>query len=164
MNTKKTVRYAAFGAALAAAAIPLSSGTAAAAGSIEIWVGPGGGAYGCEVTTVACSLTAYVDDMSTPVTISVDGKALATGSPITGPTSRGQFTTTWTPQVAGAHTVSAQQGSLNQTVSVRILDTNSPEMWIKRVQDYLRELACQQGGSGSGTLLGSGGCMSGGIH
>ncbi|MGW4246959.1 hypothetical protein, partial [Nocardia sp. NPDC004722] len=107
------------------------------------------------------TLSGYVDDMSAPVTISVDGKALITAMPTAQPGGvpvGGQVQVTWTPQTAGVHTVSAQQGSQSQTVSVQIVDTNSPQAWLMRLEDYLRQLACQ-----TGSTSGTAGCMTGGI-
>ncbi|MEC3957665.1 hypothetical protein VMT65_31845 [Nocardia sp. CDC153] len=160
MHTKKTVRYAALGSALLAAAIPLSTGTAtAASGTVSIWVGPGDGALGCQATTLACSLTAYVFDMTTPVTISVDGTTLATGTPVasSGTNEPGKLTTSWTPQTAGTHTVLAQQGGQSKSATVDIIGINSPEAIAKRTGAYLTQLLCNSGSS----FAGSGECRLG---
>ncbi|WP_157514344.1 hypothetical protein [Nocardia concava] len=157
MSTTKTGRYAAIGTALAAAAIPLSAGTAtAASGPVTLWVGGGPDLLACKATTQTCQLTAYVFDMSTPVTISVDGAALVTGAPVTSPgtDAPGKLVTVWTPQTAGTHTVTAQQGGQSQSISVVIISNNSPEAMLKRVESYVSSVLCQAGSSS-----GSYGCM-----
>ncbi|MGW2665098.1 hypothetical protein ACWCW7_29440 [Nocardia tengchongensis] len=158
MNTRRTVRRVAVGSALAAA-IPLSAGVAAAAtGPINVWVGGGPDLLACQATAQTCGLTAYVFDMSTPVTISVDGKTLATGAPVPSPGTNtpGKLATVWTPQTAGQHTVTVQQGSQSQTVTVTIIDNNGPEATVKRIENYVGGLLCT-----SGSSTGSVGCMQG---
>ncbi|MTE17529.1 hypothetical protein [Nocardia aurantiaca] len=158
MNTTNTSRYAAIGTALMAAAIPLSTGTAtAASGTANIWVGGGPDLLACQATAQTCALTAYVYDMSTAVTISVDGKALITGLPVasSGTVEPGKLAAVWTPQTAGQHVVSVQQGSQGQSVTVQIIDNNSPEAYVKRLESYVSQLICKSGSGNSGSF----GCM-----
>ncbi|GAB2533696.1 hypothetical protein [Nocardia heshunensis] len=173
MSTTKTTRYVAIGSALAAAMIPLSIGTATAAsgtdngpGQDNIWVGGGPDLLACEATAQACDLTAYVYDMSTPVTLSVDGKALATGAPVasSGTIEPGKFMTVWTPQTAGSHVVSMQQGTQNQSITVRIIDNNGPEAVTKRFENFVTGLICNTGSGRTSSVSGSAGCISGDVH
>ncbi|WP_067688384.1 hypothetical protein [Nocardia jejuensis] len=158
MITLRTGRRIAAGAGLAmAAAMSLSTGTAtAAAGPISVWVGGGPDLLACRATAQTCNLTAYVFDMSAPVTISVDGQALATGMPVPSPgtNSDGKLDVTWIPKTAGQHVVSAKQGSLSYEVTVRIMDNGSLEATAERVHRAVIEFGCE---TGSGAL-GSGLC------
>ncbi|MGW4248915.1 hypothetical protein [Nocardia sp. NPDC004722] len=173
MSTTKTARYLAIGAVLAAVAIPFSTGTATAdsgtdngPGKVNIWVGGGPDILACEATAQTCNLTAYVYDMSTPVTLRVDGKALATGVPVasSGTAEPGKFVTVWTPQTAGAHVISMQQGSQSTSITVQIMDNNGAEANIKRFEYFLAGLVCNTGSGRTSSVSGSAGCMQTGVH
>ncbi|MFE6859705.1 hypothetical protein [Nocardia sp. NPDC057668] len=148
-----------------AAAVPLSAGTATAVpGDQPVWLFLDRNAdlLSCDATTVACGLNVLVFDMTTPITISVDGKTLVSGAPLPntvnhGTKHTGTLATTWIPQTAGKHVVSAQQGGESQSMTLTIIGNNSPEAIARRTVNALRPVVC---GSGSGTLVGSavGGC------
>ncbi|MEV0466281.1 hypothetical protein AB0I30_33565 [Nocardia tengchongensis] len=159
MNIKKTGRYAAVGVAAAAAAVQLSAGTATAAtGSVSLWVGGGPDLLSCKATAQKCQVIAYVYDMSTPITITANGKTVISGLPVAsqGTVEPGQLATLWIPQTAGSTTITAQQGSQSQSFTIQIIDNNGPEAFAKRTDAYLRSLACK---TGSATI--SAGCGAG---
>ncbi|MFE3023667.1 hypothetical protein [Nocardia tengchongensis] len=164
MNTMKTSRYAAMGVAIAAAAAGLSIGTATAAtGPVSIWIGPGPDLLSCKATTQKCAVTAYTSDMSTPVTITVNGKTIASGVPVpsSGTAASGQFSTMWVPQTVGTNTVTVAQGGNSDSATLQIMDNNSPEAFAQRTEAFLQAQVCKTGSSSM-----SAGCMNGtgGVH
>lgn len=141
MNTKKAGRYAAAGAALLAATLQLSTATAgASAPAIDIWVGGGPDDLSCQASGSACAVYGYVEDMTTPVTLAVDGKTFASGLPTLN-TARGQFQGFWTPKAAGNYVLTAQQGALSQSVTVHIIDNNSLEALSQRIMNRLSSMS-----------------------
>ncbi|MGV9408780.1 hypothetical protein ACWDOP_02605 [Nocardia sp. NPDC003693] len=156
MTTSLTGRFAA-GTALLAAAVALSTGTAAAApGPVGIWVGGGPDLLACEATGQTCQLTAYVRDMAAPVTISVNGQALISEMPVPSPgtSSAGKLVVVWTPKKAGNYVIDAKQGAASETVTVRIIDNASPEALWLRAKNFTGKALCDAGSSavGSGVI------------
>ncbi|MGW4534692.1 hypothetical protein ACWEOI_27465 [Nocardia sp. NPDC004340] len=164
MNTKKAGRYAAVGAALAAAAVQLSTGTATAAtGHVSLWVGGGTDLLACRATAQQCQVIGYAYDMTTPITLSVNGKTIASAlpTPTSGTIEPGELKILWVPQTAGPNTITVQQGSDSQSVTIQIMDNNSLEAFAQRTEAYLRTLPCK---TGSATI--SAGCQfpAGDVH
>ncbi|MFE3986723.1 hypothetical protein ACFYUD_27795 [Nocardia tengchongensis] len=127
----KTIARAAFGAALLTAAIPLSTGTAAAQ-NIQIdlmYMDPG--RYSCELSTETCWISVvYLTDLTTPVTISVDGTVIGTPTPGTGCWCTPE--TAWIPPKGGRYTLTATQGSQKATKTVTIGDYNGLQGIVQR--------------------------------
>ncbi|MEU1430901.1 hypothetical protein ABZ412_27900 [Nocardia sp. NPDC005746] len=160
MNITKIGHRAALGAALAAAAVQLSAGSAtAAADTIPIWFGAGADPLACQATTLKCEIDVEVNDVTTPVSIVINGKTMVTAlpAPSGGTPGLGFLVYQWIPDTAGSNTVTVTQGSRTHTVTIPIIDNNSPEAFIRRNQDAVRRFACQ---SGSSTLSA---CSSGGV-
>ncbi|MFD7847817.1 hypothetical protein ACFV4K_33435 [Nocardia sp. NPDC059764] len=156
MNTKTIARYAATGAAVAAAAVQLSTGSATAAtGTIPIMFGVGSDLLGCQATTVRCEISVEVDDVTTPVSIVINGKTMVTALPAPSSAGPGFLVYQWFPDTAGTNTITVTSGSQIRTVTIPIIDNNSPEAFIRRNQDAVRRFACQSGSSAA--------CLSSGV-
>ncbi|MFF0612473.1 hypothetical protein ACFYUD_27785 [Nocardia tengchongensis] len=127
-----TMRRAAIAAASLTAALPLAIGTAGAASDSSISLNSGSpDNLGCQVTTETCLLSTFaLPDYTTPVTFSVDGTVLGT-SPIN-PNCHCPYPVEWIPQKAGRYTVTTKQGTRNDTLTVTIVDYNSPQAFVKR--------------------------------
>ncbi|MGW4246960.1 hypothetical protein [Nocardia sp. NPDC004722] len=124
MNT--TARRTALGAALLTAVVPLSFGTAHATADFTIIaMSASYDAYGCELTTESCRvMIGYHTDHTDPVTFAVDGTTLGTVA------DNGEVI--WTPQQAGKHTLTAQQGTQTATLTVNLIGYNSVQGVLKR--------------------------------
>ncbi|MFD7846877.1 hypothetical protein ACFV4K_28590 [Nocardia sp. NPDC059764] len=122
------MRGAAITAASLMAAISLSTGTANAGTlTIETITGSPDG-FGCRLTTETCLVSAWhLADTTTPVIFTVDGTALDTPPINTGGLCGCTYKTPWTPQNAGTYTLTATQGTQTSSMTVTILDYNSPE-------------------------------------
>ncbi|MTE17528.1 hypothetical protein [Nocardia aurantiaca] len=132
-KTKKALRRAAAGVALLSAAIPLSTGTANASGGFNVMIGSAtADIYGCELTGESCEVSVgNLTDWATPVTVSVDGTLLGTIT-LPGSCCPGFTGVIWTPEKAGKHTLTAQQGIQTATLTVNIVDYNSLQGILKR--------------------------------
>lgn len=131
-------RYALVGSALLATAIQLSAGTAEANYSVPIWIWVGGGSadLACEATELECVISGYVNDLTVPITFSVDGKTIATKL-ATPNRDAGEASVAWIPPKAGIYTLTVQQGAASDSRSIRIIDNNSLEALNKRITSRL---------------------------
>lgn len=145
MSTIKGSRYAAAGTALVAAAIQLSTGTATAANTpITILVGGGPDDLACQASGLSCFVSVFAQDRTTLITLSVNGKTLVTGMPVT---ANGEFRTSWTPNAAGHYTLTAQQGAQTQSTTVDIIDNNGLEALSRRITNGLTNMVTSMSGS-----------------
>lgn len=130
MNT--ILRRAALGAAALTAAISLSTGTAGAAQDIKIDLSPGSpDIYSCELSTETCLISVvFLTDLTTPVTISVDGTVIATPTPSTNCSCTPE--TTWVPPKGGRYTLTAKQGTQTASLTVNIADYNGLQGIVQR--------------------------------
>ncbi|MFD7846876.1 hypothetical protein ACFV4K_28585 [Nocardia sp. NPDC059764] len=156
MTSKKAALYAAAGATLTAAVQAATGMATAATESVILNVGGGPDVLACQATAQQCGVRAWVFDLSTPVTISVNGKVLVTSAPSTDATTpgRGTVETTWTPQTAGLYTITGQQGSASQSISLQIIDNNSPAAVFKHLSVFLGHMACSGSGAHDCPVIG----------
>ncbi|MGW4534691.1 hypothetical protein ACWEOI_27460 [Nocardia sp. NPDC004340] len=127
----RTTTRAALGAALLTAAIPLSTGTAAAQDFQIDLMQMDPGRYSCELSTETCWISVVLlTDLTTPVTISVDGTVIATPTPSTNCWCTNE--TAWIPSKGGRYTLTAKQGDRTATRTVTIGDYNGVQGILER--------------------------------
>ncbi|MGV9408781.1 hypothetical protein ACWDOP_02610 [Nocardia sp. NPDC003693] len=125
------MRRTAFGTALLAAAIPLTSGAADAASFTLSVVSSGNSRYGCAFTGESCKISAgSLIDYATPITLTANGEALGTVLPTGGCCD--SYNLVWTPTRSGKYVIKAQQGEHTASTTVEIVDTQSLQGIIKR--------------------------------
>lgn len=125
MSTKKTVGRAAAGVAVLAAALPLSTGAAHAQNLMEMRLLQGGdNGFACVLSGSLCGMTVDVSDTTTPVVFKVNGTVVT--APYIWPCVPADTCVSWTPKTGGHYVLTAEQGILSQTLTVDIIDRNSP--------------------------------------